>query len=89
MFVMREVFIKALKAHRPGCRSPSDLVFSSGIPRASRLKVDAKGPPPAPSKKWIDGFVNKCIIGQKNFHPSIQQSNNPIIFVCHVTPGFP
>jgi len=42
MFVMREVFIKALKAHRPVCRFPSDLVFPSGIPRASRLKVDAK-----------------------------------------------
>jgi hypothetical protein len=42
MFVMREVFIKALKAHSPVCRSPSDLVFPSGIPRGSRLKVDAK-----------------------------------------------
>jgi hypothetical protein len=42
MFVMREAFIDALKAHRPVRRSPSDLVFPNGFPRASRLKVDAK-----------------------------------------------
>jgi len=42
MFVMRQVFIEALKAHRPVRRSPADLVFPNGFPRASRLKVDAK-----------------------------------------------
>jgi integrase len=42
MFVMREVFIKALTTRRPVRRSPSDLVFPNGISRASRLKVDAK-----------------------------------------------
>jgi len=34
--------VEALKAHRPANWSPSDLVFPNGIPRASRLKVDAE-----------------------------------------------
>ena len=34
--------VEALKAHRPVRGSPSDLVFPKGIPRASRLKVDAE-----------------------------------------------
>jgi len=34
--------VEALKAHRPPDWSPSDLVFPKGIPRASRLKVDAE-----------------------------------------------
>src|ERR1035437_4143926 len=33
--------VEALKEHRPAHWSPSDLVFGHGIPRASRLKVDA------------------------------------------------
>jgi len=33
--------VEALEAHRPAHWSPSDLVFPNGIPRASRLKVDA------------------------------------------------
>ena len=34
--------VEALKAHRPVRWLPSDLVFPNGIPRASRLKVDAE-----------------------------------------------
>jgi len=34
--------VEALKAHRPAHWSSSDLVFPNGIPRASRLKVDAE-----------------------------------------------
>ena len=34
--------VEALKVHRPVHLSPSDLVFPNGIPRASRLKVDAE-----------------------------------------------
>jgi integrase len=34
--------VEALKAHRPAHWSPPDLVFLNGIPRASRLKVDAE-----------------------------------------------
>jgi len=34
--------VEALKKHRPAKRSPTDLVFVNGIPRASRLKVDAE-----------------------------------------------
>ena len=34
--------VETLKAHRPANWSPSDLVFPKGIPRASRLKVDAE-----------------------------------------------
>jgi len=34
--------VEALEAHRPAAWSPSDLVFTNGIPRASRLKVDAE-----------------------------------------------
>jgi len=34
--------VEVLKVHRPMYRSPSDLVFPNGIPRASRLKVDAE-----------------------------------------------
>jgi integrase len=34
--------VEALKVHRPAHWSPSDLVFRNGIPRASRLKVDAE-----------------------------------------------
>ncbi|MGH7989208.1 MAG: tyrosine-type recombinase/integrase [Limisphaerales bacterium] len=33
--------VEALKVYRPAHWSPSDLVFPNGIPRASRLKVDA------------------------------------------------
>ena len=33
--------VEVLKTHRPAHWSPSDLVFPIGIPRASRLKVDA------------------------------------------------
>jgi integrase len=33
---------EVLKAHRPPDWLPSDLVFQNGIPRASRLKVDAE-----------------------------------------------
>jgi len=33
--------VEALAAHRPANFAPSDLVFPRGIPRASRLKVDA------------------------------------------------
>ncbi len=34
--------VEALKKHRPAKRLPTDLVFENGIPRASRLKVDAE-----------------------------------------------
>jgi len=34
--------VEALSAYRPADRSSSDLVFPNGIPRASRLKVDAE-----------------------------------------------
>jgi len=34
--------VEALKAYRPAIPSPSNLVFPNGIPRASRLKVDAE-----------------------------------------------
>jgi integrase len=33
---------KALKAHRPGNYSPSDLVFQNGVPQARRLRRDSE-----------------------------------------------
>ena len=41
VFLVPEI-VEALKSHRPAHWSPSDLVFPNGIPRASRLKVDAE-----------------------------------------------
>jgi integrase len=40
VFLVSEI-VEALAAHRPAHWSPTDLVFPIGIPRASRLKVDA------------------------------------------------
>ena len=41
VFLVPEI-AEALKAYRPAHWSPTDLVFPQGIPRASRLKVDAE-----------------------------------------------
>jgi integrase len=41
VFLVPEI-VERLRSYRPLDFAPGDLVFPSGIPRASRLKVDAK-----------------------------------------------